>query len=490
MIIKPSLGQILSVNYRQHPRYLGCVGHWMMTEGGGTTLYDLSGNGNYGSIASPAWTTGKFGHTLTNASVTITDKAILRPGSGSWSVLAWFFFSTSTTDRVIVSKVGAASNYPGYHLALAEVTGTNIRFNIQQTSSILRDVAAGTSYGDNQYHLLVGVADKLADEVFIYFDGQFISASTNKVGVWPNVTNTNNLGIGLTPLFGGSFGSDGSIEEVRIYNRALTPGEVLSLYQDPFLEFEEDDKDLFSIFEAQAFDFNAESGSYAISGAAAGVLSDRLINASAGSYAVTGADAQLKRSFILVAEAGSYIITGAEATLLADRLINAEAGQYIISGAVAALLADRLINAEPGEYVITGEAATLLADRLLNLEPGSYQIIGANADLIFTSVGAYELNAEPGVYEITGAAASILAARLINAEPGTYEITGAAANLIFTEGGINPNDEVQVVIDNKGGIECYVVTAGGTPVKVVTTSVKQVHVNLATTGAALTVIKQ
>jgi hypothetical protein len=29
----------------------------------------------------------------------------------------------------------------------------------------------------------------------------------------------------------------GSMEEVRIYDRALTPSEIASLYRDPFLEF-------------------------------------------------------------------------------------------------------------------------------------------------------------------------------------------------------------------------------------------------------------
>ncbi len=52
-------------------------------EGGGTTVVDLSGNGNHGNVSNAAWTaTGKYGKALvfngTNAVVTVNDSASLR----------------------------------------------------------------------------------------------------------------------------------------------------------------------------------------------------------------------------------------------------------------------------------------------------------------------------------------------------------------------------------------------------------------------------
>jgi len=89
----------------------------------------------------------------------------------------------------------------------------------------------------------------------------------------------------------------------------------------------------------------------------------------------------------LNAEPGSYSISGAAATLLTGRVINAGAGAYIISGSAATLTHDFLMVASPGTYVLSGSAATLLATRLLNAGSGAYTITGFNAELIYTAGG-------------------------------------------------------------------------------------------------------
>lgn len=65
-VTKPTFGEIYSSQYKQHPRYRGIVGHWIMAEGGGTKVRDISGFGNDGTFTNmvPAsdWIHGQFGH--------------------------------------------------------------------------------------------------------------------------------------------------------------------------------------------------------------------------------------------------------------------------------------------------------------------------------------------------------------------------------------------------------------------------------------------
>lgn len=254
MIVKPSLGQILSVNYRQHPRYRGCIGHWIMAEGGGATLYDLSGNGTHGAITGSPWLVGKYGYALDHASGQYTnlgDKALLRPGTGAWTVFCRAFITSSTTARYFVDKTGS-NPYPGYALLINYAATGAAQFYVETNSSTnYRITVSDNSIADNKFHDLCGVADPRADQCTLYLDGLEIAQTRTSAGSWPNVTNTANLNIGRWGQSGEDYYDD-LIEEVRIYNRALTPGEISSLYQEPFLEFEEDADDFFSFFDLAA----------------------------------------------------------------------------------------------------------------------------------------------------------------------------------------------------------------------------------------------
>ena len=60
MILKPPKGAMLN---RGHPLALGLVGCWLMNEGGGNIVNDLSGNGNTGVFVGDgvSWSAGKYG---------------------------------------------------------------------------------------------------------------------------------------------------------------------------------------------------------------------------------------------------------------------------------------------------------------------------------------------------------------------------------------------------------------------------------------------
>lgn len=219
------------------------------------------------------------------------------------------------------------------------------------------------------------------------------------------------------------------------------------------------DQIITSPFTASAgFSIDAQPGSFALTGVAAGLVAGRVVDAQPGSFTITGFAATLSRGFQLDAQPAAFAVTGVEAGLLADRVLDAEPGTFVLTGMLASLvagyvadaqpgsfvitgnaaglLADRVLSADPGALILTGSDAGLLADRLIVAEPGVYIVTGFDAGLVYAPVGAFELNAEPGVFVVTGADAGLLVDRVLNAEPGSFEVVGVAAELVFSGGAV------------------------------------------------------
>ena len=65
--------------------------------------------------------------------------------------------------------------------------------------------------------------------VFIYINGELISTLTITNGKEINTANGLNIYLGMEDISGYSYPMNGDIDELRIYNRALTPEEVKAL---------------------------------------------------------------------------------------------------------------------------------------------------------------------------------------------------------------------------------------------------------------------
>ena len=188
--------------------------------------------------------------------------------------------------------------------------------------------------------------------------------------------------------------------------------------------------------EIQAISFNAEVGSYSITGQAATTAASRLFNAEAGAYSLTGQAATLALSKELSANSGSYAINGQAADFVLAKAISADAGSYLLTGQLAALLRSTVFSADTGAYVITGQAATLSRAANFSADAGTYVVTGQPASLFTASV----FSADSGTYSITGQAADLLYVPVatFDAESGSYAVTGQDATLIraqiFTAG--------------------------------------------------------
>src|SRR5258706_12246606 len=104
----------------------GLVAAYAFNEGAGTTVTDISGNGNTGTISGATWTTsGKFGNALlfdgSSARVTVPNATSLRLTTGM-TLEAWVYPTVAPTGwRAVVDK-----NIDGYYLMASTDVGNQL----------------------------------------------------------------------------------------------------------------------------------------------------------------------------------------------------------------------------------------------------------------------------------------------------------------------------------------------------------------------------
>jgi PKD repeat protein len=211
----------------------GLVGYWRLDEGSGTMAGDASGNGGTGSLLNgPAWTVGRPGQALAFDGI---DDRVDVPHSTALNsypltVAVWVKTSAVAGVRGIVNKYLAGS-YNGYQVFLNN--GTLCAWYLRDTTSYIYDgtgCTLGTAgYTDGQWHHVVFVVDAAGGQ--LYVDG-VPRASQPWTGLPGPPATVQDLHLGHYPgAYGGAEYFPGVLDEVRIYNRALSAEEVASLYQ-------------------------------------------------------------------------------------------------------------------------------------------------------------------------------------------------------------------------------------------------------------------
>jgi hypothetical protein len=192
-----------------------------LNEGAGPSYSDTSGNGNNGTCSGatcPAGGTGAVGTagTFDGASdyITVTGSATLKPTS-TVAVSAWIKASTAPGNGGEIVSMGDS-----YVLRL--LANGNIRFFFYNGSSWTVLDTTGLNLLDNNFHHLVG--QKTSDKLEIYVDGIF-RVSTPASGTI-SYTLGLNLNIGRHGNGDPTRYFNGTIDQVAVYNSALSPLEV------------------------------------------------------------------------------------------------------------------------------------------------------------------------------------------------------------------------------------------------------------------------
>lgn len=200
----------------------GLVAAYAFQEGSGTSTADGSGNVNGGTLTNgPVWTTqGKYGNGLSfdgvNDYVSVADKAMLDLGA-TGTIEAWTKLNAINRWHSVIAK-GNSNSDPAHNYAL-EITNANRVRCILGGGSSSRTLDSTITMTTNQFRHLACTWN--GSTLSLYIDGNL------NITTAQNLTPTANT----APLFIGQFGGNsdrlnGLIDEVRIYNRALTQAEI------------------------------------------------------------------------------------------------------------------------------------------------------------------------------------------------------------------------------------------------------------------------
>jgi concanavalin A-like lectin/glucanase superfamily protein/glycosyl hydrolase family 2 len=198
------------------------IGYWPLDENGGSTAVDQVRGNNGALVNSPTWTAGKNGSGLqlngTNQFVD-TGKTVLDT-SASYSASAWVRLDeASGAFQTAVSQDGASNS-----AFFLQYSGGDRRFAMSFAG--VRALAPTTPVAGQWYHL-VGVRDALAGELRLYVDGVFAGRADACMG---------DASTGPLVFGRGRYGGNpvdywhGALDQVHVYDRALSAEEVQHLY--------------------------------------------------------------------------------------------------------------------------------------------------------------------------------------------------------------------------------------------------------------------
>ncbi len=200
----------------------GLVAAYSFNEGTGTTLVDRSGRGHTGTISGATWSTqGRFGSALSfdgvNDWVTVSDTVALDLTTGM-TLEAWVQPSSLGGWRNVIIKERA--NGETYNLYAHTDSNTPAVFIVNASAPGTPLGAMGTSAIQiNSWTHVAATYD--GTTLRIYVNGVLIGT---RAGGGAMLTSTGVLRIGGNGVWGEFF--QGRIDEIRIYNRALTLAEI------------------------------------------------------------------------------------------------------------------------------------------------------------------------------------------------------------------------------------------------------------------------
>ncbi len=212
----------------------GLLGYWSFNgpEVSGVTVTDKSGNGNTGTLTNGAkLVPGPIGQGISldgsndyvsiphNAalkpSTYITLEAWVKPNAGSLAALREVYRKEDGTDRHLLSFQAPANCNGGGG------TGGCISFGISTGGAYVElDVNIAAADWESDWHHLVAVYD--GSNKYIYRDGVSIGSAGATGALGTSGTASSYIG----SLDGGAEFFLGSIDEVRVYDRALAVGEI------------------------------------------------------------------------------------------------------------------------------------------------------------------------------------------------------------------------------------------------------------------------
>ena len=205
------------------PPSVDLVGLWHFDEGTETTAKDSSGNSNDGTLmGGTKWISGKFGNALSfdgDGDYVQLPASNIILNTSTFTIEAWFKTSVNhpayggTEGRI----VNLARDAAGFSAVALYVEENNIAV-CYRTTTKFKHLKHAVNYHDDVWHHIAVTRD--ASTYKLYYDGSLVASQADTF-----------YGFGTSAAYFGTFNSSGRffnglIDEVRIWNTALTPSMI------------------------------------------------------------------------------------------------------------------------------------------------------------------------------------------------------------------------------------------------------------------------
>ena len=221
-------GQLATLNTEMN----GLAGWWKFDEGSGTVAADSSGNGHNGAlVGNPTWVAGKIGGALS------FDGAgdYMEVASRKWNienaatVSLWYFLNQIPSSNGTAFSLGHGSANDEILLYLRP--SNDFKF-YQHKSGGNFAALLGQSTINAWVHLTGTIDGGFAEsQMRIYSNGQLLSAAYSTSGTPALLSDANDRKLRIGKRITSYDDLNGLIDDVRIYDRALSTEEVQALYQ-------------------------------------------------------------------------------------------------------------------------------------------------------------------------------------------------------------------------------------------------------------------
>jgi hypothetical protein len=214
----------------------GLIGEWKMDEASGTTANDSKNNYDATLNGQAGFAAGQLGNALVlnNDQTGIGDDFATMPSNatldnvqeGNYTLSAWFFPETVPLDQSQTNRYYAILAKDGQPMGLAYNQAKKFSMRHYFTGGVLQITQGDNTFSEGHWYHVAGVVNKTAGTIKVFVDGVLQATEAFTPGTAANEYGTTRFQVGKA---GDKWAADGKVDQVRIYNRALTDTEVSDL---------------------------------------------------------------------------------------------------------------------------------------------------------------------------------------------------------------------------------------------------------------------
>ncbi len=215
------------------PGEAGLAAHWKLDEGSGANAVDASGNGHDGQLDGPAWTNGgKVGGALRfDGSNDFVDAGTFDVSGEAITLAGWLnadrFNHLSSHDGRILSKASGTATQDHYWMlsTIRSDTNTRLRFRLKTNGNTSTLIASSGNLQPGTWHHVAGTYD--GSRMRVYLDGQEVGSMSKSGSI--NTNSAVSVWLGGNPVSATVRPFDGLLDDVRVYDRALSGNDIVQL---------------------------------------------------------------------------------------------------------------------------------------------------------------------------------------------------------------------------------------------------------------------